>query len=157
MSQSLRIVLPAADPAPADTAPGESSEDQALRETLKRCSPETLEAARAFRRTGELVHVRPIILGIIERFVERDLRPRLQGASSDLRLVEDLGLDSLSLMEVVIVTEEALRVTIDNEELRNLRTLGDIHHFVDQKLRGIPSSRSLEVGGAAWGDSPAQS
>jgi acyl carrier protein len=71
---------------------------------------------------------------VIERYVERDLRKKLRNASSDLRLAEDLGLDSLSMMEIVILAEDVLRITIDNDELRPLRTIGDIVGFVERKL-----------------------
>lgn len=120
-----------------------------LRETLKRCSPATLEAALAFRATGDSAHLPAIITGVIERFVERSLREKLApsadgpAASGDLRLIQDLGLDSLTMMEIVILTEDVLPVTINNDELRHLRTLGDLHVFLDCKLRGRPLPPTL--------------
>lgn len=114
-----------------------------LRETLKRCSPLTFEAARAFRATGDYAHLPVIITGVIERFVERELRDKLVQPSDDLRLVDDLGLDSLTLMEIVILTEDVLPVTINNDELRHLRTLGDVKQFIECKLRGVPPPASL--------------
>lgn len=114
-----------------------------LRETLKRCSPLTFEAARAFRATGNYAHLPVIVVGVIERFVERELRDKLVNPPDDLRLVEDLGLDSLTLMEIVILTEDVLPVTINNDELRHLRTLGDVRQFIECKLRGLPVPASL--------------
>lgn len=109
-----------------------------LREALKRCSPATFEAALAFRTTGDYSRLPAIVSGVIERFVERELREKLVAPSDDLRLVEDLGLDSLTLMEIVILTEDVLPVTINNDELRHLRTLGHVRLFVECKLRGLP-------------------
>ena len=143
MSHPLPFALPSDASSLPETDASEPAEVRELRETLKRCSPETLAAAIAFRQTGNLEHVRPVVTGIIERFVERDLRCRLECPAPDLRLTEDLGIDSLSLMEVVLLTEDVLRITIDNEELRNLRTLGNVHHYVDQKLRGAPAADSV--------------
>src|SRR5438105_2830339 len=114
------------------------SEEAKLRDSLKRCSPETVEAAVAFRATGRTLYVPTIVVGVIERYVERDLRPKLKNASDDLHLIEDLALDSLTLMETVVLLEEVLHVTIHNEELRPLRTLGDVKEFVDCKVRGVP-------------------
>jgi 3-hydroxyacyl-[acyl-carrier-protein] dehydratase len=109
-----------------------------LRDSLRRCSPATIDAALAYRRTGDTTHLAPIILGIFERFVEPDLRPRLQAPDSDdLRVIEDLGLDSLTMMEIVMLVEEVTQTRIENEELRGLVTIGDIKTFVDCRARGV--------------------
>jgi acyl carrier protein len=114
-------------------------EDEAtLRESLKRCSPSTFEAAVQFRKTANPEHVPAVVIGVIERFVEPDLRMKLKDADDDLRLIEDLGIDSLTMMEIVILVEDVLQMTINNEELRNLRTVGDVKTFIDCKIRGLP-------------------
>jgi 3-hydroxyacyl-[acyl-carrier-protein] dehydratase len=53
-------------------------------------------------------------------------------------MVEDLGIDSLTMMEIVILVEDVLQMQINNEELRNLRTVGDVKIFIDCKARGLP-------------------
>lgn len=113
-------------------------DETALRESLKRCSPATIEAAIAYRKTREASHLPAVIIGVIERFVEPDLRPKLKEADDELRLVEDLGIDSLTMMEIVILVEDVLQMQINNEDLRNLRTVGDIKVFIDCKVRGLP-------------------
>lgn len=116
-----------------------TSEDEArLHEALKRCSPSTFEAACQFRKTGNIEHLPVIVYGVIERYVENGLRPKLKAASADLRLAEDLGIDSLTMMEIVMLAEDALQVTINNEELRGLRTLGDVRQFLENKIAGVP-------------------
>ena len=79
-----------------------------------------------------------VVIGVIERFVEPDLRSKLKDGDDDLRLIEDLGIDSLTMMEIVILVEEVLQLTINNDELRNLRTVGDVKIFIDCKIRGLP-------------------
>jgi acyl carrier protein len=113
-------------------------DEAALRESLKRCSPSTFEAAVQFRKTGNPDHVPAIVIGVIERFVEPDLRAKLKDADDDLRLIEDLGIDSLTMMEIVILVEDVLHMSINNDELRNLRTVGDVKTFIDCKIRGLP-------------------
>ncbi|MBM3864695.1 MAG: FabA-like domain protein [Verrucomicrobia bacterium] len=122
-------------PAPKPFAP---EDEVMLRESLKRCSPSTFEAAIQFRKTGNPDHVPAVVIGVIERFVEPDLRVKLKDADDDLRLVEDLGIDSLTMMEIVILVEDVLQMSINNEELRNLRTVGDVKTFIDCKARGLP-------------------
>jgi len=51
-------------------------------------------------------------------------------------IVDDLGLDSLDMVDMVVVLEKAFRFKIREEEaIREIRTLGDIHQFVLGKKR----------------------
>ncbi|PLY02793.1 MAG: acyl carrier protein [Desulfuromonas sp.] len=53
----------------------------------------------------------------------------------DANIYEDLGLDSLDTVDMVIVLEGAFDFKIREEEsIRAIRTLGDIHNFVLQKV-----------------------
>lgn len=123
-----------------ETAPKPfTPEDEvALRESLKRCSPATVEAALTYRRTQDTTQLPVIVIGVIERYVEADLRPKLREGDDDLRLVEDLGVDSLTMMEIVMLVEEVLQMQTNNDELRNLRTVGDVKTFIDCKVKGLP-------------------
>ncbi len=132
---SLQNAGDSAAPSPAQT---QETDEAALREALKRCPPPTVEAALAFRATRDPAFVPAIVIGIVERFVEPDLRSKLKGGADDVRLIEDLGIDSLTMMEIVILVEEVLQVQINNDELRNLRSIGDVKVFIDCKLRGVP-------------------
>jgi len=50
---------------------------------------------------------------------------------ADANIYEDLGLDSLDTVDMVIVLEGAFKFKIREEEaVRAIRTLGDIHRFV---------------------------
>jgi acyl carrier protein len=115
------------------------ADDPALREILKRCSPATYYAACKFRAQRAPADLRTMVLGVIERFVERDHRSKLAGAADAvgaLKLSQDLGLDSLTMMEIVMVAEEVLEVSISNEELTRLRTIDDVHEFIASKALG---------------------
>ncbi len=119
-----------------------------LRVALKRCPPPTYEAAARFRETRDTAEIPIIVRGVIERFVESDRRSRLHDATPELRLIEDLGIDSLTMMEIVMLAEEALPLSISNEELRHLRTLGEVEQFITSKLRGQPPPKAS--GSAIW-------
>ncbi len=122
-------------PAPAQvTSPDETH----LRESLKRCSAATVEAAVAYRQRKDPALIPTVVLGIFERFLEPAAAQKLKEPDDDLRVMEDLGLDSLTLMEAVILIEEVVQISINNDELRNLRTIGDIRIFIDHKARGLP-------------------
>lgn len=56
----------------------------------------------------------------------------------DAMLYENLELDSLDRVDMVIVLENAFKFKIREEkEIREIRTLGDIHNFVINKIRDI--------------------
>jgi len=115
-----------------------SEDDSLLREALKRCSPATYEAARRFRLTGNTEHLPAIVQGVVERYVEPDLRPKFSRPAEELRLSEDLGIDSLTMIEIVMLAEDVLRIPIDHEEASQLRTLADVRLFLECKLCGQP-------------------
>ena len=91
MSESSQSISTSKKPFPIATKPFAPEDEAALREALKRCSPSTFEAAVQFRKTGNADHMLPaVVIGVIERFVEPDLRSKLKDADDDLRLIEDL-------------------------------------------------------------------
>ncbi|BAL00941.1 acyl carrier protein [Oscillibacter valericigenes Sjm18-20] len=46
-------------------------------------------------------------------------------------LADDLGADSLASVELVMALEEATGVSIDDAELPNLKTVGDIVNYLE--------------------------
>jgi len=138
MSEALPHSTTPSKPFPVLAKPFAPEDETSLREALKRCSPSTFEASVQFLKTGNPEHVPAVVIGVIERFVEPDLRVKLKDADDDLRLIEDLGIDSLTMMEIVILVEDVLQLSINNDELRNLRTVGDVKTFIDCKIRDLP-------------------
>jgi acyl carrier protein len=110
------------------------AEIEALKESLRRCSPEAVEAAIAFRQTQDANLVPTVVTGIIERFLEPDLKPLMHKGDDSLELFADLGVDSLTMMEIVIMVEETLGISVENEELRSLKTIGEVKQFIRTKL-----------------------
>lgn len=144
MNPATNLSPGADDSFPPNKLPFTDETDAHLREVLKRCPASTYQAARLFRKTGDTQYLPTIVLGIIERYVDSELRPQLQDPSDSLCLIEDLGIDSLTMMEIVILVEDVLAITIKNEELRPLRTLGDIRQFIEGKLheQQVPVQRT---------------
>lgn len=116
---------------------------QQLRTALKRCSPETIEAAVRFRITGDQSALPTVVYGIIERHLAPEKESSLAAADDNTRLIEDLGIDSLTLLEIVLTIEEAIGISIENEELRSIHTLGAVKSFIEQKISGA-SGKSTE-------------
>jgi 3-hydroxyacyl-[acyl-carrier-protein] dehydratase len=124
-----------------EESPAALEED--LKELLKRCPAGTYEAALKFRKNKDVVPIETIVMGIIDRHLEPDQREILAKSDDTLRMYEDLGMDSLTMLEVVMLVEQTLQVSIDNEELRDLRTVGDVKAYLNAKAMGVePPKRS---------------
>jgi acyl carrier protein len=109
-----------------------------VNETMRRCNPQAIEAAIQFQTSKDPALAPVIVMGIIERYVEPQNRDKVRTANDETRLYEDLGVDSLMMVEIVMAIEETLQVTAPDEELRGLRSVGDVKNYLDAKVRGIP-------------------
>ncbi len=118
---------------------------QNIRTALKRCSPETVEAAIRFRTTNDLGALPAVVYGIIERHLPPENTRSLADASDDTRLIEDLGIDSLTLLEIVLTIEETIGISVENEELRDIRTLGEVKTFIVRKISGGSGGKAEPV------------
>lgn len=55
---------------------------------------------------------------------------KIQGAS---RLKEDLGIDSLDLVDLVVVVKKIFGFKINLEEMKDVRTLDDFYAYIERK------------------------
>jgi acyl carrier protein len=50
----------------------------------------------------------------------------------DKSFTDDLDVDSLSMVEVVVAAEERFGITIPDDEVKNLKTVGDAVAFIER-------------------------
>lgn len=53
--------------------------------------------------------------------------------TSDASITEDLGADSLDVVDLVMSIEESFDIEIPDEEVENIKTVGDIVKFIEAK------------------------
>ncbi|GIG70386.1 MAG TPA: acyl carrier protein [Phytomonospora sp.] len=53
-------------------------------------------------------------------------------AAEDKSFTDDLDVDSLSMVEVVVAAEERFDVKIPDDEVQNLKTVGDAVSFIEK-------------------------
>ncbi len=111
-----------------------------IQRTFQYCSPETIEAIVKYRENGDPGVVSTIVFGIIEREAPTKSAEALKSATENSRFLEDLEIDSLTMLEIVLGIEEALGVKIEDSELRGIQTLGDVNRFLAAKINS-PSAR----------------
>lgn len=113
---------------------GVLSEDKRAQwtEALKRCPAGTLPALIRYRQTGAMDALNTFLRGCIERHTEPEYHALLQGAAAEVSFVDDLGIDSMTMMEIVMLAEECLEIQIDNQDLMQIRTVGELNAYLNQ-------------------------
>ena len=53
--------------------------------------------------------------------------------TADSKLVDDLKADSLDIVELVTSLEEEYNIEISDEDIKNIRTVGDVVRFIESK------------------------
>ena len=59
-----------------------------------------------------------------------DVKP--EDVTPEKSFVDDLDVDSLSMVEVVVAAEEKFDVKIPDDEVKNLKTVGDAVAYIEQ-------------------------
>jgi 3-hydroxyacyl-[acyl-carrier-protein] dehydratase len=116
-------------------------------EILKDCSTKTKAAVLCYRKNKDVKSLSIIVIGIIEKHLEDEYKLVLKSGGDDLLITEDLGIDSIIMMEVVMNIEEVLNLSVPNEELTDLRSVGDLKFYLEKKSQGlpIPSREQLDL------------
>lgn len=71
------------------------------------------------------------IIQTVNAALAKEFELEVSEMTPEKNLFEDLGLDSLDMVDMVIVLEQTFTFKIrDEEEVRQIRTLGDIHRFI---------------------------
>lgn len=110
------------------------------REMLVGYPADTVDAAERFFREGDAEALDRLVAGVIAYHRpskvkgERGEAPALEGAN---RLVEDLGFDSLAMVEMSFLLDELLGLKLSDDEMRALRTIDDV--------RGVVRTRAAAV------------
>ena len=67
-----------------------------------------------------------------KQFLVEEHRVNADAVTMEAELAADLGINSLELAELVYTCEEKYDIMIDEEELRNFRTVGDVVNYIQE-------------------------
>ncbi|NPB03487.1 MAG: acyl carrier protein [Thermotogae bacterium] len=73
------------------------------------------------------------ILAKIRDIVVEELGVTPDKVTENARFIEDLGADSIAVMELVMKMEEEFGLSIPDEDIEKLRTVGDVVEYVLSK------------------------
>ncbi len=115
--------------------PTELTDDEIdkLRRGFKRCREGTVDAILNLRRTGDPALIPEIIRGIVWRYVQPEAREIVDQATPETPLAS-LGIDSLMMLEVVLDVQDALDIVIEDADLRQMQTIGDVSELLRQRF-----------------------
>jgi acyl carrier protein len=71
-----------------------------------------------------------VILSGLAEIVNEETGLPVDSVEMDKNFTEDLDIDSLSMMTIVVNAEEKFGVRIPDDEVKNLRTVGDAVTFI---------------------------
>lgn len=71
------------------------------------------------------------IIAAVNQVFEESFEVEPERLQPEMKIFDDLGLDSLDIVDLVVALQKKLGVSIrEDERLREIRTLGDVHRFV---------------------------
>lgn len=71
------------------------------------------------------------MLETIKNIISRQLGVEISDIDEDTRIMDDLGADSLDVVEMVMSIEQECGVTIPDEVVGTLETVGDVVNYVE--------------------------
>jgi acyl carrier protein len=105
--------------------------EEQIRHNFRRCRPGTADAIVDLQRTHDPKLIPTIVRGIVWRYVREEAQPRVEEAILETPL-GDLGIDSLTMMEIVLDVQDALELVIEDADLKQMKTIGDVIGFLEQ-------------------------
>ena len=113
-----------------------------IRETLVGFPPRVIEAYQAFSERGDLGDLDTVVLGVLHFYLAKKPAAPIEELPGSTRLVEDLGGDSLTMMDTVFMMETLFGIRIDDHELIQLATLDDLRLYLRRLVKSdTPSTR----------------
>ena len=70
----------------------------------------------------------------LTKFLVEELHVKAEDITMEAELAGDLGINSLELADLVYLCEEKFSVVIDDEDLNNFITVGDVVRYLESQV-----------------------
>jgi len=105
------------------------------RDPLDKFPPAARDAHARFLSTRDTAALDTVVLAIVHHHQPADARAASPSPLADsATFIGDLGFDSLALAEIVFFIEDLYGVSVSNQELVSITTVGELRAFVRAKL-----------------------
>lgn len=68
----------------------------------------------------------------IKEIIAEILDLEVDAIGDEASILDELGADSIAIMEIVMELEEAFDIEVDTEEIPNLKSVNDIVNFINK-------------------------
>ena len=82
----------------------------------------------------------------VRDIIEKELGVEREKLSDDASFIEDLGADSLDIVELVMEFEKEFNIDIPDEDAEKLRTVGDAIKYLNDKVARLMKRRVVVTG-----------
>ena len=72
----------------------------------------------------------------VKDIIEKELCVEREKLTNEASFIDDLGADSLDIVELVMEFEKEFNIDIPDEEAEKLRTVGDAMQYLNSKVAG---------------------
>ena len=85
--------------------------------------------------TSEKTKRRVVMFENLKAFLVEELRVNPDDVTMEAELAGDLGINSLELADLVYLCEEKFNVVIDDEDLHQFNTVGDVVRYLEAEAK----------------------
>jgi len=72
----------------------------------------------------------------VKEIIADQLGVEIEKLRDDANFVQDLGADSLDVVELVMAFEEEFGIEIPDEDAEKIRTVGDVINYLKERVQG---------------------
>lgn len=106
------------------------------KESLVGFPPRVVGAYLEFASTGKLDDLDVVVLGVLHFYLAKKPAVSLETLPGTTKLMDDLGCDSLTMMDMVFMVESLFDIKVDDAELAKIVTLDDLRARLRQHVQG---------------------
>lgn len=70
----------------------------------------------------------------VKEMLSNQLNIEVDKINENSKIVEDLGADSLDMIEMLMALEEEFNISVPDDKAEDLKTVGDISKFIDETI-----------------------
>ena len=72
----------------------------------------------------------------VKEMLANQLNVEVDKINEGSKIIEDLGADSLDMIEMLMALEEEFNISVPDDKAEGLKTVGDIAAFIDENANG---------------------
>ena len=98
-----------------------------------------VQAYLAYAQSGDQRNLDVVVLGVLHFYLAKKPADALDSLPGTTRLMEDLGCDSLTMMDMVFMMESLFDIKLDDTELTKIATLDDLRAQIRRHVISKPT------------------